>query len=119
MASDEQFVNIWREGLLAHAWHRLEEDQNNRGHIYYSLLRLRVDHPDWSSEQLIAAAGKETGREMAEGSLRVTLHRARRRFADFLLDAVGQSGFVKVFHHCHLSSLSIQLLLPFALAQLT
>lgn len=90
-ASDEEFVQIWRDGLLTHAWRRLEEDQQQRGHIYYSLLRQRVDHPEWSTEQVIAAVHAKTGKELAEGSLRVTLHRARKRFADYLLDAIAAS----------------------------
>lgn len=91
LASDEDFQRIWRDGLLNHAWQNLKQDQADRGHVYYCLLKNRVDQPDWSVEQVVESVRSETGKELSASSFRVTLHRARKRFADYLVEAVATS----------------------------
>lgn len=90
-ASDARFEQIWKEGLLQQAWQQLRDEQDERGHLYHSLLRLRVDHTDWTYAQLVDALTAETGKRIASSAVRVTLHRARRRFAEHLLNAVAAS----------------------------
>lgn len=91
LATEEEFHRIWRDGLLHHAWQSLKQDQEERGHLYHALLKARVDQPDWTVEQVIESVRQETGKEQSAGSFRVTLHRARKRFADFLVEAVASS----------------------------
>lgn len=89
--ADREFQTHWREGLLNHAWEQLEQDQNERGGIYFSLLRARADNPDISHDDLIDEVEKQTGTRPKLGSLRVTLHRSRQKFADYLVEAVASS----------------------------
>ena len=91
LAADEEFQLHWREGILNHAWQQLKEDQNQRGGIYYSLLRLRAENPNAVHQDLVNLVGEETGTQPRVSSLRVTLHRARQRFADYLVEAVASS----------------------------
>jgi DNA-directed RNA polymerase specialized sigma24 family protein len=89
--ADHEFQQHWREGLLSYSWQQLEQDQSQRGGIYFSLLRARADRPDESHDDLINAVEKQTGIRPKPGSLRVTLHRARQKFADYLVEAVAAS----------------------------
>jgi RNA polymerase sigma factor (sigma-70 family) len=89
--ADQEFQQHWREGLLNHAWQQLEEDQSERGGIYFSLLRARADNSEISHDDLIDEVEKQTGTRPKAGSLRVTLHRARQKFADYLVEAVAAS----------------------------
>lgn len=89
--ADQEFQQHWREGLLNHAWQQLEADQNQRGGIYYSLLRARADNAEMSHDDLIEFVEQQTGTRLNPGSLRVTLHRARQKFADHLVEAVASS----------------------------
>jgi RNA polymerase sigma-70 factor (ECF subfamily) len=89
--ADQEFQQHWRDGLLNHAWQQLETDQNQRGGIYFSLLRTRADNPDMSHDELIEQVEQQTGTRLKPGNLRVNLHRARQKFADYLVDAVASS----------------------------
>lgn len=86
--SDAEFKRLWREGLLNHAWSQLKAHQKQRGGIYYTVLRTRANHPDRNSTELLDLIESETGNRPEKSSLRVTIHRARQRFADYLLEAV-------------------------------
>ena len=88
---DERFERSWKEGLLQYAWAQLREEQEDHGHHYYTMLKLRAEHSDWSSSQLIDAMKTKSGRQFSSSAVRVALHRARKRFAEFLLDAVAAS----------------------------
>jgi RNA polymerase sigma factor (sigma-70 family) len=91
--ADEHFLRSWREDLLARTWSALESDQRERGHPYYSVLRLRVDFPDLSSAQMAERLNEELRPEspFSEVGIRKTLQRARERFADRLLEEVAYS----------------------------
>ena len=84
-------MNTGGQGLLDHAWQMLEAHQKKRGGIYYSLLRIRASEPDIEQSLLIDVVEKQTGVRVKPGNIRVTLHRARQKFADFLLEAVAAS----------------------------
>ena len=51
----------------------------------YTLLRLRSEHPDESSEQLAKRLGDRLNRVVRADALRQKLRRARVRFAELLL----------------------------------
>lgn len=88
---DAEFRKNWREGLLSHAWDQLKVDQQQRGGIYHSLLYAKVNGPNLSNDELLDRLEKETGTRPKSSSMRVTLHRARQRFADYLVEAVENS----------------------------
>jgi RNA polymerase sigma factor (sigma-70 family) len=85
------FEQAWRDELLARAWKALAKDQARTGRPYYAVLRLRADHPDESSRWLADRLGTELGRPMTSAGVRQSLHRARERFAELLLDEVARS----------------------------
>jgi RNA polymerase sigma-70 factor (ECF subfamily) len=89
--SDEDFIKRWREELLARAWEALAKLQETTGQIYHTVLRYRSKHPEVQSAQMAEQLGAQLGRPLTAAGVRQTLHRARDKFADFLLDEVAYS----------------------------
>lgn len=88
---DRQFLTSWRDELLARSWTGLEALEKESGKPFYAVLRFRVDHPDLSSAQLAEAMAGKLGKSVTAAGVRQTLHRAREKFADLVLDEVVQS----------------------------
>jgi thiamine pyrophosphate-dependent acetolactate synthase large subunit-like protein len=55
------------------------------------VLKLRVENPQWRSAELAEALGHQVAETITAERLRVTLHRARERFSNFLIDAVTET----------------------------
>jgi RNA polymerase sigma-70 factor (ECF subfamily) len=91
LAADRQFVDSWCDELLARAWAALAEAEARTGHPFYTVLRFRADHPEMRSPQMADQLSVRLGRPLTAAGVRQTLHRARQRFADHLLDEVTQS----------------------------
>jgi RNA polymerase sigma-70 factor (ECF subfamily) len=89
--ADPLFVESWRQELLARAWKALAELEAQTGQPFHTVLRLRVDQPDLRSAQMAEQLAARLGRPVSAAGLRQTLHRARDRFADLLLDEVIQT----------------------------
>ncbi len=89
--ADADFQRHWREGLLNFAWKQLQLHQEQQGGMYYSLLRTKAQFPDLTNDELLSTVATDTGKQLSSGSLRVTLHRARQKFSDFLLEALASS----------------------------
>ncbi len=89
--AEAAFVRLWRDELLYRAWEGLAEAERQGAPPVHTVLRLRVEHPEWSSEALAAEAGKCLGKEITAPGLRQVLHRAREKFADLLLEEVSRS----------------------------
>ena len=81
------FDQAWREELLARAWEALAEAQPT----YYAVLRFRAAHPDLRAPKLASALSRQLGKSFTAGSIRQTLHRAREKFSQLLIDEVAQS----------------------------
>ena len=81
----------WRQALLARAWQTLADSEAESGQPFHTVLRLRADQPDLRSAQMAELASTRLGRPVSAESFRQTLHRARDRFADLLLDEVAQT----------------------------
>jgi RNA polymerase sigma-70 factor (ECF subfamily) len=90
--SDEQsWLAAWRRSVLDLAWNALQQEERKRaGSVAYTLLRMRADHPDDSSEQLAARLSEKTGKPMRADAVRQKLHRAREQFADVLLAEIAR-----------------------------
>jgi RNA polymerase sigma-70 factor (ECF subfamily) len=83
-ADDEQaFAEVWRIELFNRTWAALADA--NPG--YHTLLRLRADHPEESSEQLAA----RTRPPVTAANLRQTLRRARDLFTSLLREEVAHT----------------------------
>src|SRR5207253_7447 len=86
---DRQFLESWRDELLALAWAALAEAERCTGQPFYAVLRFRADRPDLRSPQLAEQLSALLGRPLTAAGVRQLLHRARERFAELLLNEVG------------------------------
>lgn len=88
---DDTFEESWRGELLDRAWAALRKHQDETGQLYYSVLQYRAKQPDRRSAEMAEGLTAELGKPVNAAWVRQTLHRARERFADFLLDEVLQT----------------------------
>jgi RNA polymerase sigma-70 factor (ECF subfamily) len=86
--SDRLFVESWRDELLARAWSALSAIEAQTGQPFYAVLRFRADHPELKSPQLAEALSAQLGKPLTAVGVRQTLHRAREKFGELLLDEV-------------------------------
>jgi hypothetical protein len=91
-AADRAWLAEWRGCLLQRAWEALEQHEHlaPRG-IAYTALRLAVDHAEESSESLAARATALTGCAVGAAAFRKQLSRARRRFAQLIVNEIRQT----------------------------
>jgi RNA polymerase sigma-70 factor (ECF subfamily) len=89
--ADPLFVENWRQALLARAWQALAEYEAETGQPFHTVLRLRAHQPDLRSPQMAELVSSRLGKAVSAENFRQTLHRARDRFADLLLDEVAQT----------------------------
>ena len=88
---EQRWLSQWRESVLDLAWRSLEQYENTRpGSVAYTVLRLRSDYPDDSSEQLAERLSQAVGRPVRSDACRQRLHRARSQFADLLIAEVAR-----------------------------
>ena len=90
--ADREWVAQWRRCVLARAWNALKRHQRRSpGNLFYTALRLAVEHPAADAEALAARAGRAAGRTVRADAFRKQLSRARYQFAQFLVDEVAQT----------------------------
>jgi RNA polymerase sigma-70 factor (ECF subfamily) len=89
--ADRVFVESWRDELLARAWSALAEVERLTGTPYHAVLRFRADHPELTSLQTAELLTSQFNQPFTAAGVRQVLHRAREKFADFLLDDVTHS----------------------------
>jgi hypothetical protein len=91
-AADREWTAEWRACLLRRAWQALEMHENAAPEgIAYTVLRLTADHPEDSSSSLAARAAAMTGRSVGVDVFRKQLSRARRHFAQLIVDEIRQT----------------------------
>jgi RNA polymerase sigma factor (sigma-70 family) len=88
---DRIFLASWRDELLARAWQALEANERRTGQPFFTVLRFKVEHAAMPSAQMAEQLSGKLGKGVTAASVRQTLHRARDRFADLLLDEVVNS----------------------------
>lgn len=89
--SDQEFLDRWREELLERAWEGLAQHEAKSGQLYYTLLRFRAENAELSSARTAEVLGERLGKPLTADGVRQTLHRARERFSELLLDEVARS----------------------------
>jgi RNA polymerase sigma-70 factor (ECF subfamily) len=89
--ADEDFRKAWRDELLARAWRNLQRLEQERGGHFYTMLHFRSKHPELDSAGMAAALVDKLGRPITAAAVRQTIHRARAKFADLLLDDVART----------------------------
>ncbi|GAB5406747.1 MAG: hypothetical protein Aurels2KO_49780 [Aureliella sp.] len=88
---EQDFLTVWRDEMLTRAWQDLAAEEADTGKPWMRVLKLRVENPSWRSEQLAASLAEQTGEEFSAARLRVTLHRSRERFSNYLIQAVTET----------------------------
>lgn len=91
-AADREWLSMWRNCLLQRAWENLEQHEKQApAGMAYTVLRASVDHPTEDTPALVRRVEMQTGRSVRPEAFRKQLSRARRRFAQLLVDAVRQT----------------------------
>jgi RNA polymerase sigma factor (sigma-70 family) len=87
--SDEAWLGDWRRSLLEGARQALHAFQSGRsGNVYATLLDLLRAHPEADSEALAGHLKACTGQVLRADAIRKQISRARRKFAELLLQEV-------------------------------
>jgi RNA polymerase sigma factor (sigma-70 family) len=110
MESDNEFLASWRDELLARCWAGLEEVERRTGQPFHTTLRFRAEHPDLPSPRIAEELSARLEKPLTAAGVRQTLHRARDKFADLLLDAVTQSMDVSSAGHVEQELIDLGLL---------
>jgi RNA polymerase sigma-70 factor (ECF subfamily) len=83
-----ELVKSRRGELLQRAWEALAELQAETRKPFHTVLRYRIDRPELKSDKLAEHLSAQLGRRVSAVWVRQTLHRARQKFIDLLLQAV-------------------------------
>jgi len=84
--ADDAWEAEWRATVLDHAWAALQaHERSHPKPPTYTLLRLRVESPDATGDELAAALAAKTGHPVRADACRQLLRRARLRFAEALV----------------------------------
>lgn len=91
--SEQQFVESWRDELLARAWEALAAEQRRGGQPYYDVLKYRAERPKATSQELALEISTRfrPSQPYTAAAIRKTLERARQQFAELLIDDVAHS----------------------------
>ena len=88
---ESTFAEQWRQRVLGITWNALRDFESTKQTQYYSILFLRTEHPNSSSDDLAQLFSEQSGRKVSAAWIRQTLHRARSKFAELLTDEVGKT----------------------------
>ncbi|MBI3464762.1 MAG: sigma-70 family RNA polymerase sigma factor [Planctomycetes bacterium] len=90
-AQDQQFLESWRAELLSRAWQTLAELQAETRRPFHQVLQFRAANLELRSADMAEQLGPVLGHSVNAAWVRQTLHRAREKFAEFLLEEVRQT----------------------------
>jgi DNA-directed RNA polymerase specialized sigma24 family protein len=88
---EQEFFTAWRDQMLAEAWSRMGEEELQSQRPWMTVLRLRVENPEWNSIELAGELAERIDQSITPARVRVILHRAREKFANYLIDAVSDT----------------------------
>jgi RNA polymerase sigma-70 factor (ECF subfamily) len=90
--AEAEWVAEWRGCVLDRALQALDShERQSPDSLFYTAMRLALDHPEEDSTALAARASTATGRTIQAAAFRKQLSRARRRFAELVVDEVRQT----------------------------
>jgi hypothetical protein len=88
----KRWLSDWQRCLLDSAFRALEAHQRRApGNLFHTALRVALDHPDEGSPALAARASTLAGRPVRAAAFRKQLSRARRLFAELLVEEVART----------------------------
>jgi RNA polymerase sigma-70 factor (ECF subfamily) len=88
LVSDQEYIALWRTQLMTDAWRRLAEWERATGNPLNTLLRFRAQHPQATSQEIADQLSAPLAKPLTAAWVRKNLHDARRRFTEFLVEAV-------------------------------
>jgi RNA polymerase sigma-70 factor (ECF subfamily) len=88
---EQAFLDSWREELLSRVWQALAALQQKTGQPFHAVLQFHVQHPDLRSPQLAEQLTMRLRQRFTANSVRQTVHRARKKFAELLLEETARS----------------------------
>jgi hypothetical protein len=86
--SHQQFSEIWRKDLLDRAWAELASLEKSTGQPYYTVLRMKVSHPDLTSDKLARQLSAAIKKAYSAGAVRQTLQCSREKYVEYLVKEV-------------------------------
>ncbi len=87
---DPRWDAEWQANVLDHAWAALKESEKKTPTSpSYTLLKLRAEFPDATSDELAEKLGAKTKTAVRADACRQMLRRARLRFAEALVTEIG------------------------------
>lgn len=89
--TDPLFLENWRQAILGQTWQALADADAQTGQSFYAVLRFRADFPDLRSTEMAERLSAQLGKPLTAAGVRQTLHRARDRFAELLVEEVVQT----------------------------
>jgi hypothetical protein len=90
--AEQAWVAEWRRCLIDRVLQALDHHQRQSpGNLFYTVVRLSLDHPQEDSDALASRASALAGRPIGAEAFRKQLSRARRRFAELLVEEVRQT----------------------------
>ncbi len=91
--SEECFISVWRQELLASTWQALERYEHSQQKPYYSVLKFHTDYPQLTSSESAKRLSEQLQRDppLSATAFRKMLQRARTQFAQLLLQEVTTS----------------------------
>lgn len=91
-AADQEWLAGWHRCVLKNVWEALENHQHEvPGNLFHTVLRVLVDHPGEDSKFLAARTSALCGRPVQADAFRKQVSRARRRFAELLVEEVART----------------------------
>ncbi|MFO0942473.1 MAG: sigma-70 family RNA polymerase sigma factor [Pirellulales bacterium] len=91
-SQQDEWSEQWRNQLLQSSWDSLQRfEEASRNCFYFTVLRLRTEHPEADSAQLAEHLSQETGKPWRADSGRQQLRRARLKFAELLVEELSAS----------------------------
>jgi len=88
---DSTFGEIWYQELMNQTWDALKRREDQTGQPLYTLLKFRTDQPDLNSQQIAERISERLGRAVTADWVRKWISKARRAFAELLVDEVRAS----------------------------
>ncbi len=90
---DSEFINSWRDELLARTWESLRKEKRRSGLPFHVVLEASIQNPKLTSAKLAKMLRKanDSPKPLSEVSVRKSLQLAREKFADLLVNEVASS----------------------------
>jgi DNA-directed RNA polymerase specialized sigma24 family protein len=90
--ADQVWNNQWRACLLERIWQTLESCESQIPEsLFYTVLRMEVDHPELNSDQQAERLSQRLGRPYRADAFRKQVSRARQMFARLIAYEIRQT----------------------------